>query len=45
MRTEKREDNESENNENGIDVEEDATSDDDDEIMKDDYYLKSLCQS
>ena len=45
MKIKKRGDNESEDDENEINVEGDATSDDDDEIMKNDYHFKNFYQN
>ena len=42
---EKRESSESEDNKDEIDVEKDATSGDDDEIIKDNHHFKNLYQS
>ena len=45
MKIKKREGNESEENENEIDIKRNAMNDDDGEIMRDDYYSENLCQS
>ena len=45
MRIEKERNNEGENDENEIDVERNATSDDGDETIKNNHYFKSPYQS
>ena len=45
MKIKRRESNESEKNENEIDVEKNAINDDDGETMRDNHHLKSFYQS
>ena len=45
MKIEKKEGNENEKNENEIDVEKNAMSDDDDKTIKDDHYFESPYQN